>query len=149
MEGDHGSRRFDPKFCGKVIRIVAGINLIVCLVTLALANLWIPPNSLCLAWKSNSGGPPPIYALIVPHIGLTIWTYILAVFWERFTGLVFSQSRWEGRMRNSTGGMASLFRRLLAPQRQMSVTMLLTTVFLGFAVFVSIPLLTLVQNCAS
>jgi hypothetical protein len=137
--------RFNPAFCGKVVRIVAAVCVLEFLATIALLMMWVPAASPCRAWHSSKGAPEPIYVLIIPVGLFTLWTCILAIFWKRFADLAAAQLRWDERQRASTGWFAALY-RFLQPF-QVNYTALLTVVFLGFVVFVAIPLVIIVQQC--
>ena len=66
-------------------------------------------------------------------------------FWKRFINLAAAQLRWDERQRASTGWFAALY-RFLQPF-QVNYTALLSVVFLGFVVFVAIPLVIIVRQC--
>jgi len=68
--------RFNPAFCGKVVRIVAAVCVLEFLATIALLMMWVPAASPCRAWHSSKGAP---YVLIIPVGLLTLWTCILAI----------------------------------------------------------------------
>jgi hypothetical protein len=137
--------RFDPTFCGKVVRVAATVCVVEFLSTIALLMMWVPAYSACWSWHVPREAPEPIYPFIFVAGALTLWTCILATFWKRFANLAFAQLRWEERLRASTGWLAALY-RLLQPI-QVNYTALLSVVFCFFAFFVALPLIIMVRQC--
>jgi hypothetical protein len=119
--------RFDPTFCGKVIRITATVSVIEFLVTVALVMMWVPANSKCHSWQ----GPGLIVALLIPSGGAAFWSCVLAIFWTYIAKWI---SEWE-----------SLRPRWMIP----ASTALWTAVFVGFAAFVAVPFMVILQECGS
>jgi hypothetical protein len=138
--------RFNPTFCGKVARIAAAVCVVEFSAIIALLMMWVPHNSACRAWHGPRGATEPIFVLMLPVGLLTLWTFVLAIVWNRFANLVLAQLRWEKRQRASTGWLAALY-RFLQPF-QVSYTPLLTVVFLSFTAFVAMPLAIIVLKCA-
>ena len=128
-------RRFDAVFSGKVVRIAAAVCIVEFLATIALLMMWVPAVSPCRTWQPSSGAPEPITFIILAG-PIALWTCILAIFWKHFAS-------W---LSHHFDLMNVRFMQLMQPFR-VNYTALLTVIFLGFAGFVAIPLVIILQNC--
>ena len=135
--------RFDPVFCGKVVRIGAVICAIEYLFTLALINWWVPISSACRVTEMRAVSPvvPMIYVLGP----LVAWICIIAIFWTYFAKLSSAQMAREDRLRKSVRVAGTIF-RYLQPQA-VSYNFVFTVVFTSFAVLVAVVLVTTLLHC--
>jgi hypothetical protein len=72
--------RFDPRFCGKVIRIAVAVSVIELLSAIALVMIWIPVESKCLSWDARYS----IYLPLLVAGAWVLWIGVIAIFWKTF-----------------------------------------------------------------
>jgi hypothetical protein len=73
--------QFDSQFVGNVARVAAIAGVIEFLFAAGLLATWVPPHSEC--WTQSAAGPRIDTAVMVTG-GATLWTCIIAIFWNRF-----------------------------------------------------------------
>jgi len=118
--------RFDPVFCGKVVRVTAAVSVIEFLLMAAVVMLWLPADSSCQAEQSLL-----VYAMLALSAVPALWLCVIAVFWRHF-------ARW-------TCEWESQRPRWIKPPS----TALLNAVFVIFAAAVLNPFVVIFQTCGS
>jgi hypothetical protein len=140
------SRRFDPVFTGKLVRIAAAVCIVEFLATVALLTMWVPAISPCRTWQASSGAPEEdIYAFVILTGLIGLWTCILAIFWKHFASWLSHHFDLMNANVHRPWRFAGL-NRFMQPFR-VNYTALLTVIFLGFAAFVAMPLVIILGNC--
>jgi hypothetical protein len=127
---EHSLARFDPVFCGKVVRVAAAVSAIEFLLTVALTMLWVPANSPC-HWQM----PGPLYLLLFLSGAPALWLCIIAIFWKYV-------AVWTSEFENMYPEWLR-YPKWLSP----ASTALLTVAFAFFAASVAIPFVMILQKC--
>jgi hypothetical protein len=120
--------RFDPLFCGKVIRIAVTASVIELLSAIALIVMWVPVESKCLGWDARYS----IYPFLLVAGAWVLWIGVIATFWKTF-------ARWIVEYE-------SLRPKWLGPPTS---TALLSVVFASSAAVSAIPFVIILQECGS